>query len=212
MLLLLTDSLWFPWTVARQAFLSLTISQSLPRYMSIESVSHPTYLILCRPLLLLPSIFLSIRVFSNESAVHIRWPKYWSFKISPSKEHSGLISFKIDLFGLLAFQGTLKSLLQHHRWKVSIFQHSAFITFQPTPVHDYWKDHSLDLYGSLLAKWCLCFLKLSRFVIAFLPRSNCLNFMASVTTHSDFRAQEEEICHCFHLFPFYLPWSDGLQG
>jgi len=121
--------LWFPWTVAHQAFLSLTISQSLPKYMSIEW-HHPTYLILCCPLLLLPSIVPSIRIFSNESTVHIRWPRYWSFSISPSKEYPELISFKIDWFGLLAFQETLKGLLQHHRWKASIFQHSAFFTVQ----------------------------------------------------------------------------------
>ena len=98
-----------PWTVARQASPSLTISQSLPKLMSIESVMLSNHLILCHPLLLLPSIFASIRVFSNESAVHIKWPKYWSFSfsISPSNEYSGLISFKIDWFDLLAVQGTL---------------------------------------------------------------------------------------------------------
>jgi len=105
-----------PWTAACQASLSITNSQSLPKLMSIESVMPSNHLILCPPLLLLPSIFPSIRVFSNESALCIRWPKYWnfSFNISPSSEHSGLISFRMDFFDLLAVQGTLKSLLQHH--------------------------------------------------------------------------------------------------
>ena len=121
-----------PWTVAHQASLSLTISQSLPKLMSIESVMLSNHLILCHPLLLLSSIFASIQVFSNESAVHIKWPKYWSFSfsISPSNEYSGLISFKIDWFDLLAVQGTLKSLLQHHSSKASILQHSTFVMIQ----------------------------------------------------------------------------------
>ena len=120
-----------PWTAARQASLSFAISQSLPKFMSLESVmpspSHPL-----SPLLLLPSIFPSIRVFSSELAVYIRWPKYWSFSfiISPSSEYSGLISFKIDRFDLLAVQGTLKGLLQHHNSKASILQHSAFFMVQ----------------------------------------------------------------------------------
>ena len=111
-----------PWTAAHQGSLSFTISQSLLKLMSTESVMPSNHLILCRPLLLLPSIFSSIRVFSNESALHIRWPKYWSFSfsISPSNEYSGLISFRIDWFDLLAVQGTLKSLLQHHNLKALI--------------------------------------------------------------------------------------------
>ena len=115
--------LWDPWTVARQASLSFMVSQSLLELMSIESVMPSTHLILYRPLLLLPSIFPSIRVFSNKSALRIRWPKYWSFSfsISPSNEYSELISFRIDWFDLLAVQGTLKSLLQHHSLKASIF-------------------------------------------------------------------------------------------
>ena len=114
-----------PWTAACQASLPFTLSQSLLKLMSIESVMPSNHLILCRLLLLLPSIFPSIRVFSNESALHIRWPKYWSFSfsISPSNEHSGLVSFRMDRFplDLLAVQGTLKSLLQHHSSKASIF-------------------------------------------------------------------------------------------
>ena len=121
-----------PWTAARQASLSITNSWNLPKLMSIESVMPSNHLILCCPLLLLPSIFPSIRVFSNESALRIRWPKYWSFSfnISPSNEHSGLISFSMDWLGLLAVQGTLKSLLQHHSSKASILQGSAFFIVQ----------------------------------------------------------------------------------
>ena len=121
-----------PWTAAHQASLFITNSQSLPKLMSIESVMPSSHLILCRPLLLLPSIFPSIRVFSNESALSIRWPKYWSFSlsISPSNEHPGLISFRMDWLDLLAVQEARKSLLQHHSSKASILQHSAFITVQ----------------------------------------------------------------------------------
>ena len=121
-----------PWTAAHLASLSFTIYQSLLKLMSIESVMPSNHLILCHPLLLLPSIFPSIRVFFNKSALHIRWPKYWSFSfsISPSNEYSGLISFRIDCFDLLAVQGPLKSLLQHHNSKASILQCSAFVMVQ----------------------------------------------------------------------------------
>ena len=121
-----------PWTAARQASLSITNSQSLPKLMPIESVMPSNHLILCHPILLLPSIFPIIRVFSNQSVLRIRWPKYWSFSfnISPSNEHSGMISFRMDWLDLLAVQGTLKSLLQHHSSKTSILQHSAFFTVQ----------------------------------------------------------------------------------
>ena len=121
-----------PWIAARQASLSITNSRSLLKLTSIELVMSSSHLILCRPLLLLPPILPSIRVFSNESALRIRWPKYWSFSfsISPSKEHPGLISFRVDRLDLLAVQGTLKSLLQHHSSKASILQHSAFFTIQ----------------------------------------------------------------------------------
>ena len=135
-----------PWTAAHQASLSITNSQSVLKLMSIELVMPYNHLILYRPLLLLPSIFPSIRVFSNESVLCIRWPKYWSFSfsISPSKEYSGLIAFKIDWLDFLAVQGTLKSLLQHHSSKASILQHSASFRVQLTPIHDYWKNHSFD--------------------------------------------------------------------
>ena len=121
-----------PWTTARHASLSITNFRSPPKPTSIESVMPSNHLILCCPLLLLPSIFPSIRVFSNESALHIKWPKYWTFSlsISPSNEHPGLISFRIDWLDLLAVQGTLKSLLQHHSSKASILWHSAFFTVQ----------------------------------------------------------------------------------
>ena len=120
------------WTAAHQASLSITNSQSLPKLMSIESVMPSNHLILCHLFLLPHSIFPSIRVFSNESVLHIRWPKYWSFSfnISPSNEYSGLISFRIDWLDVLAVQGTLKSLLQHHSSKASILRHSAFFIVQ----------------------------------------------------------------------------------
>ena len=135
-----------PWTAAHQASLSITNSQSLLKFMSIESVMPSNHLILCRPLLLLPSIFPSLRVFSNESVLHIRWPKYWSFSfsISPSKEHPGLISFRMDWLELLAVQGTLKSLLQHHSSKASILQCSVPYNPALTSINDYWINHSLD--------------------------------------------------------------------
>ena len=121
-----------PWTTARQASLSFTVSQGLFKLMSIESVMPSNHLILCRPLLLLPSILPSIRVFSNESVLHIKCPKYWSFSfsISPSNEYSGLISFRMNWLDLLAVQGTLKSLLQHHSSKASILLCSAFFIVQ----------------------------------------------------------------------------------
>ena len=121
-----------PWTAAHRASLSITNSQSLLKLMSIESVMPSNHLILCRLLLLPPSIFPSIRVFSNESVLHIRWPKYWSFSfsISPSNEYSVLISFRMDWLDLLAVQGTLKSLLQHHSSKASILRCSAFFIIQ----------------------------------------------------------------------------------
>ena len=137
-----------PWTVACWVSLSFTISQSLLKLMSIESVMPSNYFILCCPLLLLPSIFPSIRAFSSESALCIRWPKYWSFSfsINPSNEYSGLISFRMDWLDLLAVQGTLKNLLQHHSLKASILRRSAFFTVQLslTSIHDPRKNHSLD--------------------------------------------------------------------
>ena len=134
-----------PWTTACQASLSITNSWSRPKPMSIELVMLSNHLTLCRPLLLLPSVFPSIRVFSNESALRIRWPKYWSFSfnISPSNEHPGLISLRMDWLDLLAVQETLKSLLQHHCSKASIPRYSAFFVIQLTSIHDYWKTIAL---------------------------------------------------------------------
>ena len=136
-----------PWTTACQASLSITNSWSLPKLMSIKLVMPSNYLILCRPLLLPPSIFLGIRVFSNESALHIRWPKYWSlsFNISPSNEHSGLISFRMDWLHLLAVQGTLKCFFQTPQFK-SISSSVLSFLYSPTitSVHDCWKILSLD--------------------------------------------------------------------
>ena len=147
----------FPWTAACQAPLFFTVFWNLLKFMSIESVTLFNHLILCRPLLL-PSIFPNIRVFCNDSALHIRWPKYWSFSfsISPSNEYSGLISFWIDWFDLLAVWGTLKSLFQHHDLKRSILRYSVFF-YGPTltSTHDY---HMEKPYGHLLAKWCIGFL------------------------------------------------------
>ena len=136
-----------PWTAAHQSSLPFTISLSLLKLMSIELVKPPYHLILCCPLLLMPSIFSSIRVFSNQSALRIRWPKYWSFNfsISPSNEYSWLISFRIDYLDLLAVQGTLKSLLQHHSLKASILWYSTFFYSPPlTSIHNHWKNHSFD--------------------------------------------------------------------
>ena len=136
-----------PWTAALQASLSISNSRSLFKLMSIESVIPSNNLILCCPLLLLPSIFPSIRGFSNEWALHIRWPKYCSFRLnfSPSNEHPGLISSRMDWLDRLAVQGTLKSLLQHHSSKASILRHSAFFIFPTlTSICDYWRNDSLD--------------------------------------------------------------------
>ena len=135
-----------PWITACQASLSITNSQSSPKLMSVQSVMPSNHLIFCRPLFLLSSIFPSIRVSSNESVLCIRWPKYWSFSfiLSPSNEHPGLISFRMDWLDLLAVQGILKSLLQHHSSKASILQHSAFFSPTLTSMHDHWKNHSLD--------------------------------------------------------------------
>ena len=135
-----------PWIAVRQASLSISNSQSLPKLMSIESVLPFSHLILCRPLLLLPSIFPSIRVLSNESALSIRWPKYWSFSfnISPSNEYSGFIAFRMDWLELLADQGTLKSLLQHHSSKASVLRQSELIMVQLSDLYmTTGKNHSL---------------------------------------------------------------------
>ena len=163
-----------PWTAACQASLSITISQRLLKLMSSKSVMPFSHPILCHSLLLLPSIFPSIRIFSNKSALHIRWPKYWSFgySISPSNEYSGLISFRINWFDLLAFQGTLRSLLQHHSSKASILWHSAFFMVQLSHLYmTTGKAIALTKQTFVGKVMSLLFNMLSRLVIAFLPRS-----------------------------------------
>ena len=173
--------------------------------MSIELVMSSNHIILCHPLLLLlPSIFPSIRVFSRESVLCIRWPKYWSFSISisPFKEYSELISFRTDWLDLLAVQGTLQSLLQHHSSKASILQCSAFFIVQF--LHPYMttgKTIALTRRTFVSKVVSLLFNMLSRLVMAFLPRRKLLNFMAAVTICSDFGTQENKVYHCFHCFP-----------
>ena len=186
-----------PWTTAGQASLSINNTRSLSKLMSIESVMPSSHLILCHPLLLLPPVPSSIRIFSSESTLHMRWPKYWnfSFSISPSNEHPGLISFRMDRLDLLAVQGTLKSLLQHHSSKASILRCSAFFI---VPL-----SHSYMTTGKTIALTRRTFVgkvmslllgMLSRLIITFLPRTKCLNFMATVTICSDFGAQKNKVC------------------
>ena len=167
------------------------------------------HLILCHPLLLLPSIFPSIRVFSNESVLCIRWPKYWSFSISPSNEYSGPISFRRDWLDVPAVQGTLKSLLQHHSSKASILRRSAFFIVQLS--HPYMTTGRTiavtrqTFVGKVMS---LLFNMLSRLVITFLPRSKSL-FHGCNHHLQWFLEFRKKVSHCFHCFPIYLPWSDG---
>ena len=166
-----------PWTAACQASLSITNSRSLPKLMSIELVMPSNHLILCYPLLLLPSVLPSIRVFSNESALRIRWPKDWSFSfnISPSSKHSGLIFFRMDWLDLFAVQGTLKSLLQHHNSKASILWCSDFFIVQLShPYMTTGKTIALTRWTFVLSFMSLLLNMLSRLVITFLPRSKRL--------------------------------------
>ena len=166
-----------PGIAARQASLSITNSQNSPKLMSIESVMPSSHVILCRPLLLLPPIPPSIRVFSNESTLHMRWPKYWSFSfsISLSKEHPGLVSFRMDWLDLLTVQGTLKSLLQHHSSKASIHRCSTFFTVQLShPYMTTGKTIALTRQTFVGKGMSLLFNMLSRLVITFLPRSKHL--------------------------------------
>ena len=182
--------------------------------MSIQSVMPSNHLILCRPLLLLPSIFPSIRVFSNESVLRIRWPKYWSFSfsISTSNEYSGLISFRMDWLDLLAIQGTPKCLLQHHSSKASILWHSVFFTVQLS--HPYMTTGKIialsrqTFSGKVMS---LLFNILSRLVIAFLPRSKHLLTSWLKSPSSVILDPKKIVCYSFHCFPIYLPWSDGTR-
>ena len=205
----MSDSLW---TAARQASQTITNSQSLLKLISIESVMPSSHLILCRPLLLLPSILPSIRVFSRGSVLCIRWPKYWSFSfsISPSNEYSGLISSRMDWLDLLAVQGTLKRLLQHHSSKASVLQCSAFFLVQLShPYMTTGKTTPLTRWTFVGKVMSLPFNMLSGWVITCLPRSRHLNFMATVTICRDFGAQKSKVCCYFHCFPIYLLCSDG---
>ena len=192
------------WTAAHQASLSITHSQSLLKLMSIESVMPSNHLILCRPLLLPPSVFPSIRIFSSESAIHIRWPKDWrfSFSISPSNGYSGLIPFRMDWLDLLAVQGTLKSLLQHHSSKTSILRHSAFFIVQLS--HPYLttdKTIALTRWTFVGKAMSPLFNMLSSLVIAFLPRSKHLliSWLQSPSAVI-LEPPQNKVYHCFHCF------------
>ena len=182
-----------PWTATHQAHLSFTISRCLLRFISIESVMPSNHLILCHPLLLLSSVFPSIRVFSHELALCIRWPKCWSFcfSIRPSNEYSGLISFRIDWFDLFAVQGTLRCLFQHHSSKASFLQHSAFFMVQLSQLYlTTGKTISLTIRTFVGKVLSVLFNTLSRIVIAFPSRSKCLLILWLQFVCSDFGAQE----------------------
>ena len=201
-----------PWTAAHQASLSIANSQSLLKLMSIKSVIAFNDLILCHPLLLPPSIFPSIRVFSNESVLPTRWPEYWSFSfntsepISTYKEYTGLISYRMDRLDLLAVQRTCKSLLQLHSSKASILLHSAFFIVQLShPYMTTGKTTALTRWTFVGKVKSLFFNMLSRLVTCFLPRSKCL-FISWLQSLSVVILEPPKIKpHCFHCFPIYLP-------
>ena len=204
-----------PWIAACQASLSITNSWSLHKPMSIESVMPSSHLILCHPLLLLPPIPPNIRVFSNESALRIRWPEYWSFSfsISPSNQHPGLISFRMDWFDFLAVQGTLKSLLQHHSSKASVLRHSAFFIVQFShPYITTGKTIAVTRQTFVGKVMSLLFNMLSRLVITCLPRSKCLLIpWLQSPSAVILEPPKNKVSHCFHCFPIYFPWSDGTR-
>ena len=191
-----------PWTAAWQASLSFTIFRSLLKLMSIELVMPSNHLILCCPLLL-PSIFPSIRVFPNESALCIRRPEYrnFSFRVSPSSDIQGW--FPLGLTGLICLILLSQESSPAPQFE-SINSLALSLLYGPTliSVHDYWKNHSFDYMDLCQQSDVSAFKKVSSFVIAFLPKIKCLNFMAEVTVCSDFGAQEKKTCHCFHFFPF----------
>ena len=194
-----------PWTSACQASLSITNSWSLFKLISIESVMPSNYLILCCPLLL-PSVFPGIRVFSNESVLRIRWPKYqsFSFSVSPSNEYSGLIFFRMDWLDFLAFQGTRKSLRQHHSSKASIFRYSAFFMVQLSyPYVTTGKTIALNRWTFISEVMSLLFNKLSRLVIAFLLSIKCLLISWLQSPSAVIWETKKIVCHCFHSFPIY---------
>ena len=203
-----------PRTIAHQASLSINNSRSLLKLMSIKSVIPSNHLILCHPLLLLPSIFPSITVFSNEPGLCIRWSKYWSFSfsINTSSEYSGLISLRMDWYDLLAIQGILKSPLQHHSSKASILLCSAFFIIQLThPFMTTGKTIPLIRWTFVGKIMSLLFNMLSRLVITYLPRSKCLLISWLQSPSAVILEAQKIVCHCFHCFPIYLPWSDGTR-
>ena len=203
-----------PQTATHRASQSIASSWSLLKLMSIELVMPSNHLILCCPFLLLPSSFPSIRVFSKESVLYIRWWKYWSFSfsISSSNEYSGPISFRMDWLDLLTVQGALKSLLQHHSSKASILRRSVFFTVQLSHAYMTAGKTIASTRWTLVGKVMSLLLNiLSRFVITFLPRNKSLNFRVAITICSDFGAQKNKVWHCFHCFPIYFPWSDGTR-
>ena len=175
--------------------------------MPFKSMMPSNHLILCHPFLLLPSIFPSIRVFSNESVLRISQPKCWSFSfsISPSNEYAGLISFRMDWLDLLVVQGTLKCLLQHHSSKASILWRLVFFMVQFSYPHMTTGETIALTRWTFVSKVMSLSFNMLRFVIAFLPKSKCLNFMVAVTICSAFGAQEDKVCQWFHYFPIYLP-------
>ena len=198
-----------PMNPAHQASLSISNSRSLLKLMAIKSVMPSSHLILSRPLLLLPPIPSSIRVFSNESTLRIRWPKYWSFSfsISPSNEHPGLISFRMDWVDLLVVQGTLESLLQHHSSKASILRSSAFFIVQLShPYMTTGKTIALMTWTFVGKVTSLLFNMLSGLIIAFLPRSKRL-FISWLQSPSAviLEPPQNKVSHCFHCFLIYLP-------
>ena len=198
------------WTAACQASLFITNSCSLLKLMCIKSVMPSHHLILCCPLLLPPSIFPSIGIFSNESVLCIRWSKYWSFSfcISPYNKYSGLISFRIDWFDLLAVQGALKNLLQHRSSKASILCCSAFFIVQLShPYVTTGKTIALTSQTSVGKVMSLLFNMLSRLVITFLSRSKCLLISWLQSPSAVILEPPKIVWHCFHCFPIYFPWS-----
>ena len=206
-----------PWISARQASMSITItiSRSSLKLTSIKSVMPSSHLILSRPLLLLPPIPPSIKVFPNESTLCMRWPNYWSFSFSiiPSKEIPGLISFRMDWLDLPAVQGTLKSLLQHHSSKVSILRRSAFFTVQVSHPHmTTGKTIALTRWTFVGQVMSLLFNMLPRLIITFLPRSKHLliSWLQSPSAVT-WEPKKNKVSHCFHCFSIYFPWSDGTR-
>ena len=201
-----------PWISAHQASLSFTISWSLLKLMSIALEMPSNHLVICCSLLLLPSIFPRIRVFFSESALHIRWPKYWSFRfsISPSNEYSGMIFFRMDWLALLAVQGTLKNLLQHHSSKASILWHSAFFVVQLShPYMTTGKTIALARWTFVSKVMSLLFNMLSKLVTAFLPRRKHLLISwlesPSAAVLEPHPPAPNKVSHSFHYFPIYLP-------